>query len=438
MNQINCVSEDFWEKPFNIDFDDKKFGYCVLAVFNKKKEFQRTYMIPASIRNKVLHSKRQVISNYTLDDISDKVYNMCQEASPSFDSYKSVMHYYNKTEKMWKNRKVYAVYVNFLSYYKGYNINYQEQIIGESDDLSNDELDQILTDVRVRYKICDLQKYNISIGNRSYVDRSSIERVRPQLQNFFFFTNADNTPNYTKKRNFQMMYASCGINIPDYELPVLDLLQATRTYVGNKCGGTKPSEDCKGYATSLIINDLILGAKCIYQSVLNNICRGYWSFSEAIKAMCVEYFCGKKMRIQFKNELYLINTLRASLKCFAICEARSKYYGSTSRCAGDFYDVSFRYDLSCMYDHGAAMLINGNNRITLNQAKDYVSWYTSQDKYNMCFQVIPYLFPVNDISYFYRGVFAGCRMPAYDEAYIYNIKFTRDENDRFKIHEIIT
>lgn len=438
MNQINCVSEDFWERPFTIDFDDEKFGYCVLAVFNKKKEFQRTYMIPPTIRNRVFYSKRLDLSNFSLDDISSKVYNMCQEACPSFDSYKSVMHYYNKTEATWKNRKVYAVYVNFLNYFEHFKVNYQEQIIGDTDSLSDEELNEILADVIERYNTSKLQNYQTFIANLSYISMSRITESNISLQRNFFFTKEDNTPKHTLIRNFQMLYASCGINVPSYELPVLDLLQITRTYIGYRCAGVHVSEQCKGYATSLVMNDLILNAKCVYQCIFNRICLGYSSFSEAIKAMLAEYFCGHRAQIQFKDESYLINTLRASLKCFAVSEVRSKYFGCRAYAK---YDMQFAYSFPYMYIDSFATCLN--EPLTLDEAKTYVNAYTCQDKYNVCFQTIPYLctnaYYATSRYGLYTGAFDGYSMPAYDKACIYHIKFgEREGDDRWRISEIIT
>ena len=448
MQKINCVDDSFWDKPFYIDFKDQKFGYCVLAVFNKKKEFQRTYMIAPSVRKKTLYPARRTLFNTNLDEINAKVYTMCEEACPSFDSYDAVMRYYNKTMDMWKTKKVYAAYINFLGGCKG-PINHWEQIIGEQEDLTAEELGWIVRDVSERYKVCDLDFYNmdrfVPAGYKLNFYRAP-DSVNRMMQRTFFMANKNGTPNYIHRKNCQALCIACGLHVPCYETPLVYLLQRMRTTFAYRLGASH--DNCKGYALTLMTNDFILNAKCIYQCIMQRMC-GENPFQAVVKNALNSYFEGPHVKIAFKNLDYLLQTLQTSIRCYAILEAGTRYF-SLSGSKIFTSSVQNKYSTN-LYSYGVNKAIVVESEfatdlkhiylMSISEIQERLGRFVEDDACHNYFQFIPEIIYDTHTSYetnFYNYMFMNTNFPAYDEANVYGMQFMTSEDDTLKIHRIET
>lgn len=430
MSDVNCLSSDFWDKPLNIDWDDKKFGYCVIAVFGKKKGFERTYMIPWTTRKRTLYPARTRFTNYTLDEIYPKVYNMCNESEANFDSYKAVLCFFNKSLEKWKSKNVYAIYVNPM--YRPEDttaniINYHEQLCGEERALSDDNIRCIIDDLEARYSIHDFAMYYGS----SICKCSSIpipNDVKWHLRHFYFC--AGNTKDELVKRHTrQAVCAALGVTVSEWNVPLIEYINQVRRELASRVSSNKYGY--KGLATDLLVSNTILNAKCIYQSAIRQVF-GEESAANAdsLKEMINGYFNRRnsKVKVSFKNFDIMLETLISSIKILSLGIAKEIFFGRTFNMG---YRAFLRCGLEYVFDH-----ITANDDIYVYDgivSKSKIDELVKNDEfYQLALESFAQYIPMFDTFYTYRGgsgvfqyTFNVCRLPICDGENTYLIKFNK-------------
>ena len=333
---INCVSSYFWEKPFSIDFADKKFGYCALAVFTKKGVFQRTYMIPVGARSKVTARKYP----YRGADFrwkNEKIYNMCVDGDCSFDSERAIMHYYNKTDEGFSKKKVYAIYFNLYKvfYYQNFSdcINYVHQIYGEEAELSSEDIENICQDIQNRVTMSDLLNLTGSFNLYSFppqINSSNIESAKNIYALFDIYNNG--VQNTVLIKNKQILCDMHGIKAGEFDLPYLAAFTHNVLSIASKTDLVSNwfVSGVKEYAT-LLVNHYILNIKCYYHFFMDTVLSK--SNDETLKSgLCnlISEFSQKRIEIKFHNERKLCESFASGLKLLAVINASHKILNHTN------------------------------------------------------------------------------------------------------------
>lgn len=354
MSDVNCLSSDFWDKPLNIDWDNKKFGYCVIAVFGKRKGFERTYMIPWTARKRTLYPVKRNLTIYTLDEIYPKVYNMCVESEANFDSAKAVLCFFSKSLEKWKSKRVYALYINPL--YKQNSkpdsiINYCEQLGGEEADLSDAEIENILNDVENRYAIIDYTyHYNAPVCKPN--SHTIGDNTKSIIRDSFFCIN-NTRENLIVRHNRQTLCSSLGVSVSEWGVPLIEYENQIRRNLVKELSGY--NNDYRGPAIDLLLSNIILNAKCIYQSAIYQI---FGSEDEAnadsLKDMIDKYFSKRnnKISVSFNNFNIMFETLILSIKIMSVGLAKEAFIRRT-------IDMRYRSVASCA-------LIDVHNHLALH------------------------------------------------------------------------
>lgn len=323
MSKINCLDSDFFQKPMSVNFDDDKFGFCALAVFNKKGVFQRTWMISKNIRKKIFQRQRNLLNIYNLDSINEKVYNICEDACPCLDYPEAIMSYFGKTEDTWKSKYVYAVYFNpYLFNTKFDVITYTEQIIGEKHELLDEDLTDIEQDLLSRYDANYLRTASFYLG-RKYLIESQAE-VKTKIKKDIFFMDGCK-PNYDRRRKSQMVLLNAGVRCAEHEMIFYDFLQELRGCMIYNIGCYT---DNKSRTTKLCLCQLVIEAKCLYQ----------WIKLSCVLDNCIDKLEDGIVKFNFLNKDYLCKTLDVSLKMFCLAKLFKEYGGRVFRVSLNSHD----------------------------------------------------------------------------------------------------
>lgn len=316
MSKINCLDSDFFQKPMSVNFDDDKFGFCALAVFNKKGVFQRTWMISKNIRKKIFQRQRNLLNIYNLDPINEKVYNICEDARPCLDYPEAIMSYFGKTEDTWRSKLVYAVYFNpYLFPTKLSTITYTEQIIGEKHELSDENLTNIEQDLLSRYDANYLSTGSFWLGGSELIKKQPETKIKIK-QDIFFMD--EHKPDYDRRRKSQMVLLNAGVHCPEHEIILYDFLQELRACMIYNIGCYT---DNKSSTTKLCLCQLVIEAKCLYQ----------WIKLSCGLENCMDRFENGIIKFNFSNKDYLYKTLDVSLKMFCLAKLFKNYGGKDFR-----------------------------------------------------------------------------------------------------------
>lgn len=396
---INCVSNDFWEKPFTIDFTDKKFGYCVLAVFSKKGVFQRTYMIPHSARAKIIDRKNPYSAIDSMAEKNPKAYSMCINGACSFDNERAIMAYYNKSEENFSKKKVYAIYFNLYKIFC-YDmaepgsfsrcINYIKQLYGDETELSDSNIDEIFNDLADRVSFTSLHYLtghfnysNFKVAGFPY--GSEISNLRSMYSLFDVYQ--DGTQNTVLAKNKQIICAAYGVKANEFDSAYLSALTHNILAIASKTDFLK-YRNHSGVTeyTNILVNHYILGIKCFYHFYMDALLEHSDSNSlhQAYKNILDDYCEKNKVNLSFYNDRIVLNSFLSSLKLMAVIRASERIFGKNIGTYGDclihmkygieprsIVNVNDRESIFSEYFHNKAEFLDMLESSYLTPSKDY-------------------------------------------------------------------